>query len=279
MVMPMDRAHSPRSVSLAPSAAVLALLCVVSFASVLRADEHSPSTIGPTPASEIESGRPTDARAGVVAHIARMRQGVKTTSSSRCTFHQTEWVGSMLPPSKIELKSRKNGDVYMRWLEGPVAGREVLYRKSTYDGKLLVKHGIFPAITVDPKGYLARQGNRHTVLEAGLVRVSERILEDADLLERLPKETAVFTDLGRKVQFGQQVACWRTEVDKDRYPALYAHKTEICADVTTGLPVTIRAWAREDGAIRLVEDYAFVSCQLNTLTDTDFDEKNPAYSY
>jgi hypothetical protein len=279
MVVSMRRVHSFVRASSSWGRRLLAIAAVASVAASVRAEVGAKETGGPEKEISEASATPPDARALVVEHIARMRQGVQSTSSSRCMFHQTEWVGGMLPPSLIELKSRKNGDVYMRWVEGPVAGREVLYRKSAYDGKLLVKHGIFPAITVDPSGYLARQGNRHTVLEAGLVKVSERILEDADLLERLPPQTAVFTDLGKKVQFGQQVACWRTEVDKDLHKALYAHKTEICTDTTTGLPVTIRSWAREGGAIRLVEDYAFVKCQLNTLTDADFDEDNPAYSY
>lgn len=242
-----------------------------------RVELTPPTHIGPAGDAPVVDGDPT--RATVEEAIARMRRGVRETKSSRCTFLQQEYVGKMLAPSTIELLSRADGAVYMRWTEGPVKGREVLYRSDRRDGDLLVKHGFLPAITVDPTGMLARQGNRHTVLEAGLVKVAERILEDADRLVKLPRETARYAFLGEKTVHGQRVACWRTEVDRDRYPALYAHHTEICADTTTGLPVTIRAWSKEDGALRLVEDYAFTKCRLNTLTDLDFDEENEAYSF
>jgi len=248
-----------------------------STTSAPRVDLAPPTHIGPPSDAPVVDGDATRAAVGVA--IERMRKGVRETKSSRCTFLQQEYVGKMLPPSTIELLSRKDGAVYMRWTEGPVKGREVLYRRDRRDGDLLVKHGFLPAITVDPTGMLARQGNRHTVLEAGLVKVAERILEDADRLVKLPKETARYADLGEKTVHGQRVACWRTEVDRDRYPALYAHHTEICADTTTGLPVTIRAWSKEDGALRLVEDYAFTKCRLNTLTDLDFDEENEAYAF
>lgn len=282
------RAHVPSSIFARVARCVLVALCALSeqaradeerasTTSTPRVDQAPPTHIGPPAAAPVVDG--DRARAAVDEAIARMRKGVRETKSSRCVFVQQEYVGKMLPPSTIELLSRKDGAVYMRWTEGPVKGREVLYRSDRNDGDLLVKQGFLPSISVEPTGMLARQGNRHTVLEAGLVKVAERILQDADLLVRLPKETARMIDLGEKTVHGQRAACWRTEVDRDRYPALYAHHTEICADTTTGLPVTIRAWSKEDGALRLVEDYAFTNCRLNTLSEADFDEDNPDYGF
>jgi len=65
-------------------------------------------------------------------------------------FHKQEVVkGKMLPQENIFLKFQKPFSVYMRWLEGPFEGQEVLYVRDKYKGKLIGhKGGFFGFVTI-----------------------------------------------------------------------------------------------------------------------------------
>ncbi len=49
----------------------------------------------------------------------------------------------LIPQENILLKFRKPFSLYMRWLEGPHEGREVLYVREKYNGKLIGHEGGF----------------------------------------------------------------------------------------------------------------------------------------
>jgi hypothetical protein len=129
-----------------------------------------------------------------------------------------------------------------------------------------------PVIRLDPRGSLARRGNRHTVHRLGFVPLSSLFMADAkrmlDDLDRLRPEVA---DLGVRSVFGQPSQCYRAELKKSVEPALYAHRVEICFQQSTGLPVDLTVWDHEDGELRQVEHYRYENLKVDVgLTDADF---------
>ncbi len=113
--------------------------------------------------------------------MARHSEGIRDYTA---VFHKQEVVkGELLPQENIFLKFRKPFSVYMRWLEGPYEGQEVLYVRNQYKGKLIGhKGGFFGFVTLslDPKGRRAMKGNRYPITEAGLAKVIARALKDVE---------------------------------------------------------------------------------------------------
>jgi hypothetical protein len=120
------------------------------------------------------------ARAQVLRLEARLRQASAHLVDHTALFYKREWIdGALQPAEHIALKWRREtpargANLYMKWIAGYHKGRELLWRG---ERTMRVKAGIL-ALDVDTDGVLVRGQSRHDVKEAGLARVSEKILAD-----------------------------------------------------------------------------------------------------
>lgn len=227
----------------------------------------------------VSAAAPKDvaARESVLKLARRMEKAAARTKDHTATFYKSEVIGgSMQPAEHIELKWRRPGHVYMKWLAGKKKGRELLWKDERV---MKVKNGLI-TLDLDPDGFMARRESRHTVREAGLPYIVDVIVRDLDRAKAARHEGVRYEDLGPKNVHGALARCWRVELPKEREPAYYAKRSEICMDVATGLPSLVRVWDLVDAQVVLVEDYSYGDIRVNTgLTDEDFSTENPAYGF
>ncbi len=198
-----------------------------------------------------------------------MEAAAARLSDATYTFHSTEYISGKVHEATFEVKYRPPNTAYMAW----ESGQEVLWNPDRSD-KLHVDPGPFlPVIRLDPNGRLAKRGNRHTIHRLGFVPIASLFAADAQrMLADLDQLRPTVDDLGVKSVFGRPAQCYRSVMNKEREPALYAHKVEICFDQATDLPVDLTVWDHEDGELRQIERYRYENLRVDVgLTDTDFD--------
>ncbi len=214
--------------------------------------------------------------------IARMKSVSARTRDATFTFYKQEWVdGRMAPEEQMFVKQRYSGGLYMRW-DGEVKhGRQILYKPGWNESRMRVDPGpMLPNLDLDPRGAIARDGERHSIFEVGPVVVTRLIAADAALLDANPALTVNITDLGTMTVYGEAARCLDMALPKAREPRLYATRVIVCANTRTGLPARIEAWNNESGALRVVERYGFSGLKLNVgLTDQDFSPDHPDYGF
>jgi outer membrane lipoprotein-sorting protein len=209
----------------------------------------------------------------------RMARAYHEVRDYRCTFYkqiyyQDEGLSSR---DRILFKFRKPFSVYMRWLNEPHAGREVIYVAGKWEGKLWVHKGSFPDLTLclDPEFCQSVTASRHPVTEAGMGYAIELVRDNLARAAANPDHRVRVYDHGRQELYGEACRCFEAVMPPDK--GYYSHRAKICQSLRTGLLLRITIWDH-DG--RMIEDYGFANLEANVgLSDQDFDPDNPAYDF
>lgn len=182
--------------------------------------------------------------------------------------------GDEMEHATLFVKHRREPScVYMRWIEKPHKGREMLFCDERYDGKILVHEGgLLGVLTIkiDPKKESKDRGvGFRSPDEIGMFAI-ERMVEDAKQRESEP------TLSQRKIN-GVEASCLRFETGAEVPRRFEVGARELCVDPANNLPLAIRLWS-PDGT--LMEDGTFSQIKLNPgLSDQDFDKENPDYDF
>lgn len=215
-----------------------------------------------------------DASRDFLAAVERMDRAMAGSSTQTYTLYKREWVdGELTDEQTLHVKFRVPEDLVITY-GGSKEGRVILYRGAEWnDGKLRVDPGpLLPVVSVDPKGAIAREGERYGVRESRTLHAVALISRDSHKIEAHPTWKAQVVDEGPSTVRGEAVRCFDTRSPKDEDPSLYAARTRVCFGDAHGLPVLLESWNVEDGAMRLVEHYEFVGIDLEAnLSDADFD--------
>ena len=234
----------------------------------------------PAGAQSPEASAPADVAAQLRQHVFAMERAYSRVQDYTATFYKQERVkGELLPLETIELKFRKPFGVYLRWLSGDFAGREVIYVRGWNEDKIRAHQGSFPDVTVSlrPDSSLAMRGNRHPITKVGFGEIIRLMVRDARLAEARPQDDVQYTDLGEWDVYGTRSRCIEARAPGGKFSPYYAPRAKICFSVKTKLPTRVSSWDEEDN---LVEDYAFSDVRLNPgLTDADFDPENADYNF
>ena len=212
--------------------------------------------------------------------------------------------GVLMPKSvylmKVQTRHRggKEGSpmrVYLDFIEPEsVKGREVIWAKDLYDGKLVVHEaGLLGLVTVylDPNGLLALQGERYPISEIGLTRLVEKLIERGEENRNDPDISVTMTDghmVGdtptkliqikrSKPQPGENdFSLAEIAYDEERQLILQ-YRSFGWPEAET--PVSVANPVADDPA-PLLESYTYYDVKLNVgLTAKDFDPANPEYRY
>lgn len=222
------------------------------------------------------------ARDAIAACQARFREVEDYT----CIFHKRERIdGRLHPPHVMAMKSRtKPQSVYFKFQQ-PNKGREAIYVAGRHGGKILahdVGWGKLLAgtMTLDPKGSMAMDENRHPVTEAGIGALIETVAHRWGI-ELTPGESRV--TIQPSVRVGQHSCRMIESVHPAKAPEFLFHMVKLYIDHEHGLPIRFEAydWPKHTGAApELVEEYTYLNLRVNVgLRDRDFDVANPQYSY
>ena len=175
--------------------------------------------------------------------------------------------------------------VYMKFLKPKsVSGREVIWVEGQNENKIMAHEtGLITGMKtfhLDPDGWLAMQGNRHPIYEAGLENLVEKLIEKAER-DRAAGECTVDYRTGAKIN-GR--VCTMIEVvhDTKRDPYEF-YKAQVFIDDEHQVPVRYCAWdwPTSPGADpQIQEEYTYIQIETNVgLTDKDFDPMNSEYSF
>jgi outer membrane lipoprotein-sorting protein len=200
----------------------------------------------------------------------------ESISDYTCLFTREELVeGKTYRQTNIIYKFKKPLSVYMKWTEGPEKGIEVIYPNPKRSDKLIAHPGHFNILnlSLDPRGHLAMRNSRHSILESPIGYVLGLIKNNYATSKK--NGEGVITHEGEELIEGRKTLIFKAEFpQKDGY---YGHRIRINFDEQLLLPLRIVVY---DWDGRLLEKYEYSQLKLNTgLTTTDFDVKNPAYSF
>jgi len=214
--------------------------------------------------------------------VDRMMEAVAQIHDYTCVVTRQERVGGeLLPMETMLLKHRGPGVcVYMKWIEEPHRGREMIYCEGKYGGRLRVHEGSgfasWLSLSLDPAGSLAMRHARRPVTEAGIFN-SARLI--ARRFEQARQDgSGRFIGVSEAAVHGQPSLCALTvPSDGDATAGERLSRTEICIDRERALPTSLRLW---DVDRQLVGAYTYSDYRLNVgLGDQDFDVANKAYGF
>jgi hypothetical protein len=175
--------------------------------------------------------------------------------------------------------------VYARFVApAELEGREVVYVRGRYDGKLIGRRGgrrfDYLTLAVDPESELAMQHNRYPVTEIGIANLMRRLLEvGAQELQYDECEVEYFT--GARVE-GRPCTLIQVTHPVARDHFRY-HVARIFIDDQWQLPIRYASydWPPEaDQDPPLLEEYTYLDLEFNVgFSDWDFDHRNEAYGF
>jgi outer membrane lipoprotein-sorting protein len=215
-----------------------------------------------------------------LALVAQMEGSYAQVRDYTAILKKRERVHGVLRDQEVmQLKYLRPFRVYLRWLDGPKEGREVLYVEGAYGDRLLVydPSGIrrFFTLLMSPHDDRAMQESRHPITDIGIGRLIEVVAQTAR--RAWSRGELRLIDHGPGKESGRPV--WRYEgiLPDDPGKGYFCARLLLAVDRQLGLPVRIQIF-EWDGA--LAGDYAYTNLRVNPgLTAEEFDPANPAYQF
>jgi len=212
--------------------------------------------------------------------LAGMATAYAGVESYTARFVRQEMVDGILKPrEEVLLKFRRPGLLYLRWVAGPPAGREILFVPDRNDSRMLVREpGLLASlatIVMAPDSPRVLEESRHAVTDIGIGRLIALILDNArrasaagELGVRDLGVVTVPDGSGRRVE---------VVLPRQREKAYYCSRLDLIVATGSGLPVRATIYDWDD---RMVADYTYLDLKLNPeLTAKDFDPANPEYKF
>lgn len=218
-----------------------------------------------------------------IAHTALLR--FSNIDDYSTNFIRKERVKNKLQKQeRFFIKFRKPFDLYMKWLDKPNKGWELIYARGKYNNKVIVHvtglANIFlPTLELDPTGSIAMMNNRHSIVEFGLGYVIENYYRD---VKNSAEKNELTVNYIREENL-DGVACWVVETQvpiKSRN--YYCDKAIVYFDKKLIIPIKtiFYKWDAIKNKYLLIEKYTYKSLSFNNnFTDEDFDRNNKKYDF
>lgn len=243
-------------------------------------------------AEEVQIAALIDQAPQTHALIPALRMAMKSLDAAKAltdyeaTLTKTEQVGREILTAKLQLKVRHSPySVYIKYLE-PSAGREAIYVTGRNQG-LVAVHGtglqaLVGTLNIDPLGSTAMAENRYPITKAGMVVMTESLMEQWITLAK-GEAAGVTVNNYPNAKIGTQ-ACQTIEVVLAQPIGSSSYQTSrLYVDSASGLPIRVQQYAfptRRGQKPVLVEDYLYQNLKTNIgLAEIDFDPANPKYGY
>lgn len=243
-------------------------------------------------AEEVQIAALIDQAPQTHALIPALRTAMKSLDAAKAltdyeaTLTKTEQVSREILTAKLQLKVRHSPySVYIKYLE-PGAGREAIYVTGRNQG-LVAVHGtglqaLVGTLNIDPLGSTAMAENRYPITKAGMVVMTESLMEQWITLAK-GEAAGVTVNNYPNAKIGTQ-ACQTIEVVLAQPIDSSSYQTSrLYVDSASGLPIRVQQYAfptRRGQKPVLVEDYLYQNLKTNIgLAEIDFDPANPKYGY
>lgn len=250
----------------------------------------------------------------VARSLIKMKNAVDALEDYSFIHHQQERFKLELGPLiKMRVKFSKKHGTYLKILEGPKKGAEVIYRRGWNNNRVKVHPGSFPDITVNlsPRGSALMNGQHHSIEEAGFRNIVDRLLNSPEEC----KQNFSFQPGSEKTPIRFEfIAPWKVKLesvkkDEDlwsfserfetdpylilhinglrnfddtsegtrlKVPTCYAPKTLLSLDPKTFLPMQLEIF---DDQNHLYEHYHWTEVSAAPMSALDFDPSNKEYDF
>jgi len=242
--------------------------CIVVLVVAIVAGSSPPRAASGNAWQTAHAGASLDLPIQLIAEAEQAYQGIRDYS---CLFVKREQIrGQLQADNLIEMKVRTQPfSVYMRWLgPQPLAGQEACYVAGRNNGMLRAHStgltGMMGFMSLDVHDPRVMQNNRHSIAEAGIGHVIDR------LGQRWPAERQLGQTSVRVADYSyNQRACTRVET---MHPSsgngqFYSYRTVVYFDKENHLPIRIETYDWPRGGNRaegeLLESYSFANLRLN----------------
>ena len=200
-------------------------------------------------------------------------------------FIKREVINGTLVTHQMEIKIREEPfSVYMKFLNQPYTGREVLFVAGANQNRLMVHEtglkSIAGTLSLAPTDQLAMAENRHPITQVGMSQMLEGVIkqwENEGLYGEIEVKYYPEAKLG---EHPCRVLESSHPIRRRQFPF---HLTRLYLDGKTLLPVRVEQidWPARAGEKPIaVETYMYSNVRTNIgLTNADFDRRNPAYQF
>ncbi len=225
----------------------------------------------------------SSARAGEAGDVERWigeaEAVLSLTESYTAVFHKQERIGGKLRQKEtIFFKFKRPFKIYMKWIERPYRGRELIYVEGRNKNRIKAREGgllgLF-TVNLDPMGSKVMRENRHPITESGLENLVKLIAEQ--VRRGVASGELASRDRGEDEVFGRRTRKLEGIFPGDERKGYYCYRTVLDMDVEAKVPIRILVYDWED---RLIENYGFEDLRLNAgLAEEDFNPDNPEYGF
>ena len=215
----------------------------------------------------------------------KAREALKGIKDFEAEFMKRELIGRKVLKTTMNLKLRHEPfSVYLKF-QDLNAGREVIYVEGRNKNNLWVHEAgiksIVGTLSLPPTGPDAMADNRHPVTMIGLQTMLDKVIKQWE-------DEAKFGEVKTqkyptaKLPSGEECVAYEALHPTPRTQFKF-HITRLWIDKKSGLAVRIEQHAfpqAGDKSPPLIEEYTYSKIKTNvSLTDRDFDTKNPSYAF
>jgi hypothetical protein len=199
-------------------------------------------------------------------------------------FVKRELIGRKLIKTTMFLKMRHEPfSVYLKFID-PNAGREVIYVEGRNKNNLFVHETGFKAIvgtiSLLPTGPDAMADNRYPVTMIGMKILLDKVITQWETEGKLGEvKTQKYPNA--KLPSGEECVAYESTHPTPRNQFKF-HITRLWIEKTSGLPIRVEQLGFPQNGEKppIIEEYTYSKIKTNvSLTDKDFDIKNPAYAF
>jgi hypothetical protein len=238
---------------------------------------HTASIASGPAASDESEAADNDGRQALQEQARLLEQGLdrlRRSAGYACTLRMQERVnGNLQPEDELQMSVRHDPfSVSLKWPDGT---QRVVYVEGANDGKLLVSFGgwkrILGRMKLDPRSERAMSRARYPITEAGLWKLSERLLEYRKRDLGLDQGVACTMRSGEMVD-GRDCYCFVVEYESPEVEPVY-RRSIIHIDKALSLPISVEnfTWGNKPGQEPLIERYVYRDLDFDSgVAETEF---------
>lgn len=215
----------------------------------------------------------------------KAREAIKDVKDYEAEFTKRELIGRALKKTTMSLKIRREPfSVYLKFLDAN-KGREVIYVEGRNKNLLQVHETGFRAIvgtlSLSPTSTDAMTDNRYPVTAIGLHSLLDKVIKQWEAEGKFGEvKTQKYPEA--KLPSGEECIAYESlhPVQKNQFKF---HITRLWIHKETGVAIRVEQLGfpqRAGETPQIIEEYTYSKLKTNvSLTERDFDIKNPAYAF
>jgi len=202
----------------------------------------------------------------------------RVASYTAVVHKQQRVAGALLPLETILLKFRKPFSLYMKWMNEPHEGSELLYVAGWNENRVKAHRGGFfgfVTLDLDPMDPRLLANNLHPVTDMGIGHLVTTVA--ANVRAAINAGELGFSEQGDEFVYGRKTQVVEVVFPSQRAGGGDGHRFVINQDVESRILIRFRVYDR-DG--QLLENYGYEGLDTNArLADADFDPAHSDYRF